>query len=157
MSRLSFLLVILAACLCHLTSAFLPVRTSLPAVSRAALQPRSSSPGGRRKSVAVMAQEYWEVRFRMSVPARIRTRIHIRIRFLPSGDIVHSVPLAAPGPRRRCVWLTLDFSHLPSAGRVGVRRLRVHLRPRAVRRHALRGPEVRTIYTPNPRTAHFDA
>lgn len=62
MSRLSFLVVVLAGFLLQLTSAFLPMRTALPAVSRAALQPRSSSPAGRRKSVAVMGMEYWEVR-----------------------------------------------------------------------------------------------
>jgi hypothetical protein len=62
MSRLSFLVVVLAACFLQLTSAFLPARTALPVVARASLQNRGSrNPASRRKSVAVMAAEYWEV------------------------------------------------------------------------------------------------
>lgn len=62
MARLSLLLVVLAAFLCQCSLAFMPGRTALPAVARAsALQARSRSPNGvRRKSVAVMAAEYWE-------------------------------------------------------------------------------------------------
>lgn len=78
MSRLSFLLAVLGALLCHLTSAFLPMRTALPSVSRAALQPRSSSPAGRRKSVAVMARELWEVR-----PSAADTCLRPLARLLP--------------------------------------------------------------------------
>lgn len=63
MSRLSFLLVLLAACLFQFSAAFMPGRVALPVTARASLQVRSrSSPAGRRKSVAVMAREYWEVR-----------------------------------------------------------------------------------------------
>ena len=60
MSRLSFVLLVLAACLLQLSFAFLPGRTALPVVARNSLQARASSAAGRRKSVAVMATEYWE-------------------------------------------------------------------------------------------------
>lgn len=67
MSRLSFLLVVLAACLLQLTSAFMPGRTALPVVARASLQTRSRSSNTGRRSVAVMAKEYWQARLRQAI------------------------------------------------------------------------------------------